>query len=80
NIKNLLEDDLIRAVELPGQNPRYELTGLPHHHYFQCRQCNMVFDVEKCPGTLSDLAPPGFKVEGHEIVLYGRCSACAFDT
>lgn len=80
NIKNLLEDGQLRMVELPGQNPRYEMAGLSHHHYFQCRKCNRVFDVEKCPGNLVDLAPPGFKVDGHEIVLYGQCRDCSSET
>jgi Fur family transcriptional regulator, ferric uptake regulator len=29
-----------------------------------------------CPGDLRRLAPRGFRVEGHEVTLYGRCSDC----
>jgi hypothetical protein len=47
-----------------------------HHHYFQCRRCEKVFDVPTCPGNLDKLAPAGFMVEDHEIILYGRCGAC----
>lgn len=77
NLKALQDDGSIQAVLLPGQNPRYEPTGHAHHHHFQCRSCERVFDVETCPGDLAGLAPPGFQVEGHEIILYGHCAECA---
>lgn len=76
NIKTLQDEGSIKAVVLPGQNPRYELASRSHHHHFQCRQCERVFDLEACPGNLDNLAPSGFMVEEHEIILYGRCSEC----
>jgi len=79
NLKFLQEEGNIQAVVLPGQNPRYELTSHSHHHHFQCRQCERVFDLEACPGNLDRLAPTGFLVEDHEIILYGRCGDCSHD-
>jgi Fur family transcriptional regulator, ferric uptake regulator len=79
NIKALQDEGSIKAVVLPGQNPRYELASRSHHHYFQCRQCERVFDLEACPGNLERLAPSGFMVEDHEIILYGKCDDCAAD-
>ena len=76
NIKTLQDEGSIKAVVLPGQNPRYELASRSHHHHFQCRQCERVFDLEACPGNLDNLAPSGFMVEEHEIILYGRCGEC----
>jgi Fur family ferric uptake transcriptional regulator len=77
NIKALQDEGTIKAVVLPGQNPRYELASRSHHHHFQCRQCERVFDLDACPGNLDRLAPSGFMVEDHEIILYGRCSECS---
>jgi Fur family ferric uptake transcriptional regulator len=77
NLKALLDEGEVCAVQLPGENPRYEIAGGHHHHHFQCRLCQRVFDVHACPGDLSRLAPEGFTVEGHEITLYGRCRECA---
>lgn len=77
NLKTLQDAGDIRTVVLPGQNPRYELASRSHHHHFQCRQCERVFDVEACPGNLDRLAPSGFMVEDHEIILYGRCGDCS---
>lgn len=76
NLKALQSEGRIKSVVLPGQNPRYELEVHTHHHYFQCRQCERVFDVDACPGNLQMMAPSGFRVEDHEIILYGRCKEC----
>ena len=76
NLKALVEEGELRPVNLPGENPRFELSGHRHHHHFQCRQCQRVFDVHACPGDLSAMAPQGFTVEDHDLTLYGRCKDC----
>lgn len=76
NLKLLVDDGLIQAVNLPGENPRYESTEHAHHHHFQCNECKKVFDVEGCPGNMKKLAPKGFTVERHELTLYGQCADC----
>lgn len=48
-----------------------------HHHHFNCRSCDQVVPIHGCPGPMHDLAPPGFIVEQHDLVLHGRCAACA---
>ena len=76
NIKALLRDGWLHPVELPGEPARYEQSGRPHHHHFICRACQQAFDVEACPKDVERLAPSGFLVEAHELVLYGRCPTC----
>ncbi|MDP3083433.1 MAG: transcriptional repressor [Rubrivivax sp.] len=76
NLKVLVEEGELQQVNLPGENPRFELVGQQHHHHFQCRHCQRVFDVHACPGDLSRLAPQGFTVEDHDLTLYGRCVDC----
>ena len=76
NLKALLDEGAIQLVALPGENPRYETPGHGHHHHFQCTTCGRVFDVHACPGDLSRLAPTGFTVEDHDLILYGRCREC----
>jgi len=75
-LKSLVQDGQIEPVHLPGQPPRYEPAGKHHHHHFRCRSCNQVFEIPGCPGNLEPLVPKGFVLEDHEVVLYGRCSAC----
>ncbi|MGR6806890.1 Fur family transcriptional regulator [Sphaerotilus natans] len=77
NLKALVDDGTLAVVQLPGENPRYEPVSRRHHHHFQCRRCQRVFDVHACPGDLSRLAPPGFSVEDHDLTLYGCCADCA---
>jgi len=76
NIKSLVSEGWLRAVEMPGGADRYEVADLHHHHHFHCRKCDRVYDVEGCPGDLEHLAPSGFRVDEHEIVLYGVCEIC----
>lgn len=77
NLKLLVEAQEIQVVELPGEAPRYESARHAHHHHFHCRHCDRVFDVHHCPGDFGKLAPRGFKVEAHELTLYGICAECA---
>ncbi len=77
NLRNLLDEGELRMVVLPGESARYERAGSAHHHHFQCRRCQRVFDVPACPGDLAALAPPGFTVEDHDLTLYGCCTDCA---
>ncbi len=77
NLKALHEDGWITTVELPGEPPRYELSGKGHHHHFHCRACDRVYEVEGCPGDIKAITPQGFELEDHEFVLYGRCDLCA---
>lgn len=72
-----VEGGWLRQVDLPGEAPRYEPTGKQHHHHFHCRICDRVYEIEGCPDGLVSLTPPGFSLEAHEVVLYGRCAQCA---
>ncbi len=78
NLKQLLAENAIEVVQLPGDSARYESTHLAHthHHHFQCTQCQRVFDVHGCSGDFAHMAPKGFSVERHELTIYGRCDAC----
>jgi Fur family ferric uptake transcriptional regulator len=33
--------------------------------------------IHGCPGPMHELAPVGCEVERHDLVLHGRCAACA---
>lgn len=75
-IKRLLEDGVLRVVALPGAPDRYEVAGKHHHHHFHCRVCDGVFEVETCPGGFTAMAPGGFRLERHDVTLYGLCPVC----
>jgi len=78
NLKVLVEAGSARAINLPGEPTRFETAGKGHHHYFTCNGCQTVYDLSACVNQgLTSLVPPGFQLESHEIVLYGRCDDCA---
>jgi Fur family ferric uptake transcriptional regulator len=66
----------VKAVEWPGEAPRYERADKRHHHHFHCRACGEVFDVEGCVPGIAALVPAGFSLENHEIFLSGTCAHC----
>jgi len=76
-IRQFLAEGQVRAVEVPGAAPHYESAGRHHHHFFLCQQCRRLFDLLGCARGVKSLAPSGFRVQGHEIVLYGECASCA---
>ena len=77
NLKALVEEGELQPVHLPGENPRFELAGHQHHHHFQCTRCERVFPIHACPGTMAELAPPGFTVQRHDLTLHGLCADCS---
>jgi len=77
-IKSLREEGEVSIVELPGEEPRYEPAGRGHHHHFRCLSCEQTFDLEVCPVGIPNgtMLPGGYRVEDHNLTLYGRCSEC----
>jgi len=76
-IKAFLAQGWIESIELPGEPPRYEVAGKHHHHHFHCQTCDGVFEIAGCALKLEKGLPPGFKLENHEVVLYGTCDRCS---
>ena len=76
-VKALVEEAWLISVALPGEPSRYEIAGKAHHHHFHCRACNRVFEIGDCPTAVQQMAPHGFHLEAHEVVLYGVCTTCA---
>ena len=76
-LRRLRDQGRLSTVELPGLPPRYELAEREHHHHFLCLRCGRTFDMPGCPGDLRELAPEGFRVQEHFILLKGLCGECA---
>lgn len=78
-VKLLMEAEEILPVVLPDGQTRYEAADLGHHHHFRCRRCNQVYDMAYCPLSIppGTTFPGGFRVEEHELTLYGVCPNCS---
>lgn len=75
-INAMQQDRMVVPVDIPGHPSRYEKAGLRHHHHFACTGCGRVFELAGCSYKGDKGVPPGFTVEGHELILYGHCSDC----
>ena len=80
---NLLVDlGLARRVEFGQGYYRYEREEAqdgPHHHHLVCQRCGKVEDFHGCDvGKLAMRLEQesGFKVERHQLELYGTCPTC----
>lgn len=79
-VKALIEEGWLVAVELPGEPPRYERAGKEHHHHFLCKECGKLFELNGCVDNLKRLLPDGFRILGHDVLLYGACADCGAAT
>lgn len=75
-LKALVAEGWLESVALPGEPSRYEMSGKTHHHHFCCRACDRVYEINGCLTNLQQLTPHGFRLEDHEVVLYGTCDTC----
>ncbi len=64
---------------LPGEPVRYDPNAGVAHHHAVCDACGAVIDVP-IGDDLTHLAPPGFVAHSGDLVLHGRCAACAGQT
>jgi len=75
-LKRLVKTGDLAVVQLPGEVPLYEVSGKSHHHFFRCRQCGHMYQIKGCVAALKPLVPRGFKMEDHELFLFGLCAEC----
>lgn len=77
NLKALVAEEKLTAVDMPGNLVLYEMPRKEHHHHFTCTRCQRVFDVDACGFNFRELVPRGFRIQEHEIFLSGFCKSCA---
>ena len=77
----LLQQNLLRTVDLRERGKRYEFEGQAHHHHLICINCKKMEDFE----SINDLREiekrigqeHGFTVMQHSLEFYGLCRACS---
>jgi Fur family ferric uptake transcriptional regulator len=72
---------LVQRLELGAGVARYEpaMPGGEHHHHVVCVDCGEVRPFEDAALERAlDAADTGdgFEVDGHDVVLWGRCEDC----
>ncbi|MBM3207966.1 MAG: transcriptional repressor [Chlamydiae bacterium] len=76
NLKVLIFENKVQKIDIPGENPCYEIQSSGHYHYFHCDDCSRVYRLDSCPGRLENLLPSGFFLRTHSITLHGSCADC----
>lgn len=75
----LAELGLVEQLHL-GEGSHSFVVGDPgHHHHLICSQCGNVIEVHGCelPPAIGALAAQErFRIEGHQLEVYGRCRSC----
>jgi len=77
NLRDLVKAGLVREVAVEGRAGRFDLAGMPHHHFI-CDRCGNVEDME-----WYDVPRPARRSVGKRIVrdcqliFRGLCTRCA---
>ena len=77
NLRDLVHAGLVREVAVEGRAARFDVKGVPHHHFI-CDRCGDVEDME-----WYDVPRPGSRALGNrilrecEVILRGLCKKCA---
>ncbi|AEV30788.1 Fe2+/Zn2+ uptake regulation protein [Sphaerochaeta pleomorpha str. Grapes] len=78
NLNLLVDDGLVKRVQVLGGPDHFDKTVLDHYH-IQCTCCKRVEDVEGIPnlGILAGITnAKGYRIDSYEIVFSGVCPDC----
>lgn len=77
NLEVLLQEGIVRKVELDREAAYYELVQSgDHHHHLICKECGSIQTTDFCPfDQLQD--EDGFVPVDHSFEVYGYCKDCA---
>lgn len=76
NLEILLQEGIVRKVELNREASYYELVDTKdHHHHLICKECGSVRATSFCPFKRLE-AEDGFIPVEHRFEVYGFCKDC----
>ncbi len=78
NLEQLAAHGLIRKLELPGNQRRFD-GDVSEHYHIRCLRCGRVEDLPALPWAPLDQLPADFTeytVVGYRLELLGLCPAC----
>jgi Fur family ferric uptake transcriptional regulator len=75
SINEFVESGFLMPISI-GTAIRYEIAA-EHHYHFHCKNCDKVFCIAPCPFSDRELAPNGYRVDSHDLVLHGVCKVCS---
>jgi Fe2+ or Zn2+ uptake regulation protein len=76
----LIDQGILKELDLGDDRKRYELSHLDHHHHLICEKCNSIEDVviDEDLKTIEKniLVRNSFKVTDHTLEFFGLCKKC----
>lgn len=78
-VKTLQKLGRLHWVHEKNGEHRFVARYASHSHMLACRSCGLVVEFESCNLTLLEKLlelETGFRIEGHELELYGLCPEC----
>ena len=77
NLRDLVEAGLVREVAVEGRSARFDVKGMPHHHFI-CDRCGNVEDLAWCDVPKPAASSLGNRVLREcELIFRGLCTDCA---
>ncbi|KAF0095191.1 MAG: Fur family transcriptional regulator ferric uptake regulator [Puniceicoccaceae bacterium 5H] len=71
NIKSLLEQDELQAVEVPGGQTRYQIPRAERTHLFICQKTDRVYVIQPKLDELQLNLPDGYQLQEAQLICYG---------
>jgi Fe2+ or Zn2+ uptake regulation protein len=78
NLNLLVEDGLVKRVQVLGGSDHFDKTVKDHYHV-QCKYCKRVEDIDVAAdlGILDNITnAKGYEIDSYEIVFTGVCPDC----
>lgn len=77
NLRDLVQAGLVREVAMEGRAARFDLKGMPHHHFI-CDRCGNIEDLDWYDVPRPAQASLGRRVLREcELIFRGLCTKCA---
>jgi len=79
NLEILVNNNIVRKLNLNDNAAYYELRGALHHHHMVCKKCGSIIELKYCPYQNIDselLSKTGFQPQEHIFEIYGYCKDC----
>ena len=80
SLRELVEMGELAEMQIGPGPTLYDPNALVHHHHLVCSNCGRIYDVQPSGVEhvgLRDKDRGGFEIQRVEVVLHGRCRACA---
>lgn len=71
-----MENNLVQALHIEGNQLRYDADVSAHGH-FKCESCNTVYDFDVDKENYPEVPLDGFVIQQKEYCVTGICRDCA---